>query len=298
MVHSQIIGAVSPALSALSSFDNVRDFTLSRDGNEAYLSIQSPTGDLSVIVLITNIKGAWTEPVLTSFSGKYSDLEPFLTPDGLRLYFASNRPVSNLDNNPKDFDIWGVERKSLDDEWGDPIRLPEPVNSNADEFYPSVARNNNLYFTSDREGSLGKDDIFCATWDANRYIKVAQLGTSVNTEGYEFNAYVEANEKFIIFSGYNREDGLGSGDLYISYRNEDNQWTPAVNLGPEVNSKYMDYCPYFHPDSKTLYFTSRRSSIEGVNDLVDMEAVKQVLDQYQNGQSRIYKVSVKNILKF
>jgi hypothetical protein len=36
------------------------------------------------------------------------------------------------------------------------------------------------------------------------------MGDVINTESYEFNAYVAPDESFLIFSGYNREDGYGS----------------------------------------------------------------------------------------
>ncbi|WP_321538323.1 hypothetical protein [Flavobacterium piscinae] len=49
---------------------------------------------------------------MVSFTGKYKDLEPFLSTDGLKLYFASNRPLTES-GEPKDFDIWYVERKTL-----------------------------------------------------------------------------------------------------------------------------------------------------------------------------------------
>ena len=64
----------------------------------------------------------------------------------------------------------------------------------------------------------------------------------------------------ILSSPHIRErDGFGSGDLYISYRISDNVWTKAKNLGAEINSDKMDYCPYVDTKTNTLYFTSKRS---------------------------------------
>ena len=116
------------------------------------------------------------------------------------------------------------------------------------------------------------------------------LDESINTEDYEFNAYVSHDESFIIFSGYNRNDGYGSGDLYISYRDAKGNWTMADNLGEVVNSRYMDYCPFMDLDTNTLYFTSRRSSLQGVNDFKTTDDLIQAINTYENGQSRIYKI--------
>ncbi|WP_299115650.1 hypothetical protein [uncultured Winogradskyella sp.] len=93
-----------------SQFTNVRDFTMDVDETEAYFTLQSPARELSVIMKIENKGGKWQEPKISSFSGKYTDLEPFLSPDYLKLYFVSNRPISKDSTNTKDMDIWYVER--------------------------------------------------------------------------------------------------------------------------------------------------------------------------------------------
>jgi len=63
--------------------------------------------------------GNWTAPEVVPFSGRYSDADPFVTPDGSKLYFISTRPV---DGKPKeDLDIWIVEKKG--EAWGEPRNL-------------------------------------------------------------------------------------------------------------------------------------------------------------------------------
>ena len=73
------------------------------------------------------------------------DLEPFITYDGLRLYFASNRPLSKKDLEPKDFDIWYTDRSCKSCQWSEPVNIGLPINTSGDEFYPSVTKKNNLY---------------------------------------------------------------------------------------------------------------------------------------------------------
>jgi len=48
----------------------------------------------------------------------------------------------------------------------------------------------------------------------------------------------------MIFGGWHRKDGVGSGDMYISFRSRDGILGKAKNLGKSVNSEYMDYCPF------------------------------------------------------
>ncbi|RPI61635.1 MAG: hypothetical protein EHM44_08305, partial [Ignavibacteriales bacterium] len=120
------------------------------------------------------------------------------------------------------------------------------------------------------------------------------LSDSINSTGYEFNAFIAPDESYIVFSGYQREDGFGSGDLYISYKFSDGVWTKAKNFGEEINSDKMDYCPYIDTKTNTLYFTSKRSVVnnsgKGFNILKDFLIE---MKQYENGLSRIYKTTLK-----
>lgn len=284
--------AISPSpafLNLLNDYPNVRDFTISQNGKEAYFSAQSPLGELSVIMRIKNIDDRWTNPELASFSGKYMDLEPFLSSDGLRIYFASNRPLEGI--IVKDFDIWYVERANKNSDWSAPVNLGPPVNTEHNEFYPSLSTNKNLYFTSDPPDSKGKDDIYFSPWQDGKYAKPISLSDSINSTGYEFNAFIAPDESFLLFSGYNREDGQGSGDLYISYHKKDNSWSQAKNLGTAINSKHMDFCPFVNVVTKKMYFTSKRSVLstpeEGFNSSAEF---LDHVSSYENGLSRIYVV--------
>jgi hypothetical protein len=226
---------------------------------------------------------------MAGFSGDYRDLEPFLSPDGLRLYFASNRPVE--DGGPaKDFDIWYVERERMDGAWGDPVNLGPPVNTAGNEFYPAVTANGDLFFTSDGEGSKGQDDIFFCRSQEGGYAQPVSLGEAINTEGYEFNAWVSADGAMLIYTAYNRDGGLGSGDLYISRKGADGHWQPSENLGPGVNSDRMDYCPFVDATG-ILYFTSKRVAFPaepfGFGTVADL---LEATTQTANGQSRLYRV--------
>lgn len=230
---------------------------------------------------------------MVPFTGKYRDIEPFLASNQLRLYFASNRPLNDSIAEAKDFDIWYVERQSLQANWSEPINMGAPINTEHGEFYASVANNGNIYFSSDRtEGSKGKDDIYLSSWNGNAYTSPISLGGSINTTGYEYNAFIAPDESYLLYGAYNREGGLGSGDIYISYRNEDGIWGASKNLGEGINSRSMDYCPFIDANSNTLYFTSRRSDINRT-EFKSIEAFEQEINKYSNGFSRLYKVTFK-----
>jgi hypothetical protein len=282
----------------ISKFPNVRDVAISAAEDEAYFTAQSFLGELSAIVCIKKENGKWSSPEVASFSGKHQDLEPFFSPDGMRLFFVSNRALDSLIDVPKDYDIWFVERKDLKSKWSDAINIGAPVNTTDNEFYPSVSKSNSLYFTSDGAISTGKDDIFVSKWINGKYETPRSLGDSVNTSGFEFNAFIAPDESFLIFTGYTRKDGLGSGDLYISYNKGNDLWTTSVNLGSEINSPQMDYCPFVDVKSGILYFTSRRSSMNVKPEKKqNVTEILKEMTKYDNGQSRLYQVKTDRLIK-
>jgi hypothetical protein len=275
-----------------SRFLTVRDLALSAKGDELYFTVQSLQDELSVLVTAQKIEGHWTLPTLLPFSGQYHDLEPFLSTDGLRLYFVSNRPLLASDQETKDFDIWYVDRPDPGSSWSEPKNLGAPVNTEHNEFYPSVSDKQTIYFTSDAENATRKDDLLSAQWNGNAYDPPVSVGDSINTPGYEFNSFIAPDESYLIFSGYNRSDGLGSGDLYIAYKMENGEWSKAQNLGPEINSDKMDFCPLVN--GNYLYFTSKRSAVnQDKKAYKNLEEVLSEMNRPDNGLSRLYRIPFK-----
>jgi hypothetical protein len=144
----------------------------------------------------------------------------------------------------------------------------------------------------DAASGMGKDDIYYCTWDGSVYSQPVLLNEAINSKGHEFNAFVAADESFIIFTKYNAEDGFGSGDLYVSRRNGEGKWGPAVNMGPRINTKYMEYCPFYDHKTNTLYFTSRRSELFPEK-FRDIRAYQEKISGANNGLSRIYTCNIK-----
>lgn len=90
-----------------------------------------------------------------------------------------------------------------------------------------------------------------------KYSKPENLGDEINTKYFEGDPYIAPDESFLIFTSYNRPDGLGDGDLYISF-NQNGHWTAPKNLGAPINSSALDFCPNRSPDGKYFFFTSER----------------------------------------
>jgi hypothetical protein len=274
----------------LNIYNNVRDFAATEDLNEVFFTIQSPDQKISQIVCVNN--GNWDNPVLLPFCDEFSYMEPFLSYDGKRLYFASDRPKSNTIKERSDFDIWYVERKNKDGEWSEPNNVHVNVPQGNSEFYPSLTTENTLYFTMDSPSGMGKDDIYFCRWDGKKYSDPVMLDTAINSVGYEFNAFISKDEKFLLYTKYKSDDGFGSGDLYISYRNENGTWTPAKNLGNQINTEFMEYCPYYDSENGILYFTSKRNNLVPKKYHNTEELITHITEG-QNGLSKIYTCRIK-----
>ena len=269
-----------------------RDMAISPNGDELFYTLQYSRGLISVILYSQKINDEWTSPVVASFSGLYNDLEPAFSSDGNRLFFVSNRPLQQT-GAKKDYDIWFVTKQN--GEWKDPTNAEAPVNSDKDEFYPSVAKSGNIYFTRAVDGR--EEDIMECEFVDEKYSDAKTLSDSVNSTLDEFNAFVDPDEQFIIFSSFGRKDDLGNGDLYIS-KNVNGGWMNAVHLPSPINSTSLDYCPYISPDKKYFFFTSGRYSIQiPFAQQLTIASLHELLQNPLNGYDNIYWIKTSKVLE-
>lgn len=224
------------------------------DGRTLYFVKSTPTFSFWTIVVSRFVDGRWTTPEVAPFSGRYSDADPHITADGKKLYFISTRPVPG--KTTRDLDIWFVDK--TENSWSEPRNLGSPVNSDASEWYPTVASDGTLYFGSGRAGGKGATDIYRSQFAGGNFGVPENLGSEINTEFDEYEPLIAPDQSFLIFMAAGRPDGNSrSGDLFLSYR-KNGTWTKAVNLGNEINSPRDEYSPTISPDGKYFFFASAR----------------------------------------
>lgn len=239
-------GVISTPLGELNS-------VFSPDGNEFFYSISNVRLNYVALVHRKRVNGVWQEPKIPSFSGKHSDADPFYSMDGNRLYFISRRPLNDSISEPKDYDIWYVDKEG--DSWGDAINMGEKINTKRHEFYISVTKNNTLYYATNYEDLNGPSFIHKAELVNGEY-EVTKLGEAVNGTDGGGDPYISPDEDMLIFTS-RREGGFGNSDLYISFM-VDGQWTKAMNMGPRINSEHLEFCPMISPDGNYFFFTSMK----------------------------------------
>ncbi|HWR51889.1 MAG TPA: hypothetical protein VN428_12320 [Bryobacteraceae bacterium] len=269
----------------LSTPDYDLNATFTPDGRTVYFTRSTPNFQHWTIVVSHFREGKWTQPEVAPFSGVYDDADPFLAPDGKRLFYISNRP---LDGKPKrEHDIWMVERNASG--WSEPANLGSNVNSPGTDYYPSVTADGTLYFTSIRKEGKGGMDLYRSRVLDGVYQPAESLGDVINTPVSEGDAVIAPDESFMVFTSFGRPDDTGRGDLYISEL-RDGTWTVPRNLGPKVNSVARDFCPTLSPDGKYLFFTSERNALdarrtEPLNYAALMRALRSVMNG--NGETSI-----------
>lgn len=238
----------------ISTRDYESSITFEPDGQVAYFVKSTPDLSFRVIVFSRFDNGKWSTPEVAPFSGVYSDTDPFLSPDGKQLFFASRRPVEGT-TAKVDFDLWVVEKTHTG--WGEPRHLGATVNSESQETSPSVAKDGTLYFSSTRAGGKGSADLYRAKLAGGNSGAPENLGDAINSPGPEIQVFINPDEQVLIFATAGRNDSRGSVDLYLSKRT-DGAWSTPANLGDKINSSGVDSAPRISPDGKHFFWTSTR----------------------------------------
>ncbi|MCP4723397.1 MAG: hypothetical protein GY863_00095, partial [bacterium] len=158
----------APGIVSTGNTDWTTAFT--PDGNEAYYT--TALLDYNVLVHIWTENGVWQEPELPSFAdARYHFADPFVSPDGKRLYFWSNRPVEPSGEPRNNSDLWYVDLLE-NNTYGQPVRIDEIINTTDWQVFPTVSSNGNLYFSGYyADNTKGRFDVYMSELVDGKYTK-------------------------------------------------------------------------------------------------------------------------------
>jgi len=224
--------------------------TFTPDGNECFWSVRF--SGLETILTSRVEKGRWIEPEVAFFAGTWYDGWPVIQPDGKRMFFHSNRPVTNGTSGvTSTFNIWYLDKTASG--WSDPQMLGIPVNGNDNTTCPSVTRTGNLYFSkrfADATEKLCRSEIKNGV-----YQEIEILPPAVNALELNFHGVISPDESYLIRPLYGREDNIGEGwNYYVSFRSPGGEWSDLINLGQAVNSIRCAGTTSFSCDGRYLFF--------------------------------------------
>ncbi|MEO8762866.1 MAG: OmpA family protein [Ginsengibacter sp.] len=135
-----------------------------------------------------------------------------------------------------------------------PHNLGDSINTTDLEYFPSLTIDGKKMIFTKRIN--GNEDFYESDLNNGIWGKAYPLPGNINSAAFNEGAQnISQDGKWLIFTGCNFPDGLGSCDLYISYLTK-NGWSEPANLGPNVNSESWESTPSLSPDKKDLYFSS------------------------------------------
>ncbi len=146
-----------------------------------------------------------------------------------------------------------------------PKNLGDSINTSDLEYLPSLTVDGNKMIFNRR---INNDEDFYESNKVNGVWQNAKpVAGKINTNFNEGAQNISQDGEWLIFTGCNYPEGMGSCDLYISYKNKDGQWSEAENLGRNINSDQWESSPSLSPDKRDLYFSSTRTGGFGGSDI-------------------------------
>jgi len=181
------------------------------NGQDLYFASNRPGGLGGFDIWVShNTGGVWGTPTnVGAVNTSMNDHHPYVSADGLHLYLSSDR-AGGLGS----YDIYVSDWTGA--AWGTPVSIPGSVNSSSEDNHPSITQDGStMYFSSNRAGGFGNQDIYTSTWTGTEWAAAVNLGTVINTTDFEQHPTVSGDGTRMIFAS-DRAGGSGSFDLWQS----------------------------------------------------------------------------------
>ena len=221
--------------------------------------------------------GPWSDPQpVDAIDTDAAEGCPIEAPDGLSLYFASNRADASAQGK---LDLWRAHRAAVASPWGAAENLGAPVNTGEFDYCPTPLADGALLYVSSQQtpddcfpgdtppaappGGPSAGDMFATREDpAHTWSTPVNLGCypdGPNTPGAEFSpSRVQTTEgTFLFFSSNGYPDSQGQ-DIYMSQVLDDGSVTAGVRVS-ELSTPADDRMPNVRADGLEIVFSSNRS---------------------------------------
>jgi outer membrane protein OmpA-like peptidoglycan-associated protein len=158
------------------------------------------------------------------------------------------------------------------DGWSAPENLGPNFNTEFWESAPSLSPDKrDLYFTSNRPGGFGGNDIYVShRLENGRWSPPQNMGPHINTAGDESFPFIHADNSSLYFTS-NELPGYGGTDLFVARKTANGDWGIPENLGYPINTIENEGSLVVAADGKTAYYASDRADSRGLLDLYSFE---------------------------
>lgn len=182
--------------------------SLSPDGKTMFLYYEVNGGD----IYSSNFDGKeWSKPEPLNKNintSQYWETCASVSPDGKKLYFASNRPdgYGELDLYVSELDAKG--------QWGKGVNLGPLVNTPGNDDSPYIHYDGvTLYFSSDGHPKIGNSDIFVTELKKGKWSKPENIGYPINSWEYDGFFSISPDKKTAYYATV-KEGDTGGIDIY------------------------------------------------------------------------------------
>ena len=206
---------------------------------------------------------AFPSQINTKEGGEYT---PVITADERYIYFCGRNRKDNIGGE----DVYGANFKSRS-----PAKVVSELSSANSNDAPVSISTDGTSMMLFKDGKLYSSEKTNYGWN-----NAIELSNEINSSIWQADANISSDGNALIFSSirkgnydYNiniqpgtyHGEGNFASDIYVSLKNNNDEWQTPVNIGPTINTIYCDRSPFLHPDMKTLYFSS--SGHGGLGDL-------------------------------
>ncbi len=214
---------------------------------------------------------------------KISEYWPSLTADDSMLVFTS----SDRQINTQEDLYFSIKQNG---QWLQAKKFDNQVNTSQSEGAQTIsADGKTMIFTAClRKDGLGSCDLY---WSQKKGIKWSipvNMGSPVNSGYKETQPCLSADGKILYFVS-NRPGGKGKFDIWMSKKNDKNQWGQPINLGDSINTTEDENSPFVHYDNQTIYFSSEGHPGMGGSDLFISK--KNIKDEWQKAVNLGYPIN-------
>ncbi len=179
---------------------------------------------------------------------------PSISADGQTFVFTG----CNRNDGKGKCDLYISHRQAQG--WSEPKNMGSPINTNALERQPSLSPDGKtLYFTSDRPGTDGLEDLWVSHFDGTNWSTPINLGDSINSHGIEWAPFIHPDGKTLYFVS-DGHFGLGGLDIYKSTRLNDTTWSQVKNLGYPINTVNDEQSLFVSIDGELALISSNRAN--------------------------------------
>jgi hypothetical protein len=200
---------------------------------------------------------------------RYMEVEPYISLDGNKLQFMSNRP--NIHGGPgiKNMDIWVSEK--VDGVWQPAENLGTPINSIYGDhclYYTGPDENTGYLTRMGAPDGYGDNDIYSVHRVNGVWQEPVNLGPNVNSASSDHHGMVSPDGRSIYFNSNRprpwegRTKTVWDEDIYVSTMDAKGVFGPAVPVTP-LNSDYNDRCVTFTTNHRVVIFDSERPNGRG-----------------------------------